>query len=101
MAAVDAVRGELLREAFMLLVVLGGDDQPAGVLVDAMDDPRPRDAADARQLPRAMVEQRVDHRAVEIARGGMDDQIGRASGRERACPYVLILAVDVSLKKKR
>src|SRR3546814_1941453 len=38
-----------------------------------MDDPRPRDAADARQLPRAMVEQRVDHRAVEIARGGMDD----------------------------
>src|SRR3546814_1065997 len=29
----------------MLLVVRGGDDQPAGVLFDAMDDPRPRDAA--------------------------------------------------------
>src|SRR3546814_8132227 len=32
------------------------------------------DLADPAQLPRAMVEQRVDQRAVEITRGGMDDQ---------------------------
>src|SRR3546814_12042144 len=40
-AAVDAVRGELLRAAFMRLVVLGGADQPAGALLDAMHDPPP------------------------------------------------------------
>src|SRR3546814_8367084 len=28
-------------------------------------------------------------------------QIGRASGRERVCPYVWISGVDVSLKKKK
>src|SRR3546814_2550767 len=58
------------------LVVLRGDDQAARILVDAVDDAGPRDAADARKLSRAMVEQRVDERAVEIARGGVDDHAG-------------------------
>src|SRR3546814_3035150 len=39
-AAVDAVRGELFGKAFVRLVVLGSDDQAAGVLVDAVDDAR-------------------------------------------------------------
>src|SRR3546814_10451746 len=68
-AAVDAVRGELFGKAFVRLVVLGSDDQAAGVLVDAVDDARAGDAADARKLARAMVEQCVDERAVEVARG--------------------------------
>ena len=34
-----------------------------------MDDSRPRDAADARQLPCAMMKQRIDQRPVEIACG--------------------------------
>src|SRR3546814_11107592 len=58
------------------LVVLRGDDQAARILVDAVDDAGPRDAADARKLSRAMVEQRVDERAVAMARGGMDDHAG-------------------------
>ena len=72
-AAVDAVRGELFGQPFVGAVVLRGDDQPAGILVDAVDDARTRNAPDPRQLPSAMVEQRVDHRPVKIARGGMDD----------------------------
>src|SRR3546814_2326870 len=61
-AAVDAVRGELFGKAFVRLVVLGSDDQAAGVLVDAVDDARAGDAADARKLARAMVEQCVEDR---------------------------------------
>ncbi len=41
-------------------IMLGGDDQPRRILVDAMDDAGPRHAADSRELPRAMVEQRID-----------------------------------------
>src|SRR3546814_16765538 len=62
--------------SFVRQVVLRGDDQAARILVDAVDDAGPRDAADARKLSRAMVEQRVDERAVEIARGGVDDHAG-------------------------
>ena len=61
---------------FVRDVGLGDDQQPRRVLVDAVDDARPRDAADPGQPPRAMVEQRVDQGAVEIARGGMDDHAG-------------------------
>ena len=75
-AAVDAVRGELLRQAFVGDVGLGDHQQPRRVLVDAVDDAGPRDAADARQAAGAMVEQRVDQRPVAIAGGGMDDQAG-------------------------
>ena len=62
------------RQPFVRAVVLGRDDQPAGILVDAVDDARTRDAADPRQLPRAMVQQRVDQRAVKVAARRMHDQ---------------------------
>ena len=75
-APVDRMRGELLRQALVRDVGLGDDQQARRVLVDAVDDARPRNAADARQRSAAMVEQRVDQRAVEIARRRVDDQPG-------------------------
>jgi hypothetical protein len=58
------------------LVAFGDDQQAGSVLVYPVDDAGALDAADARQLARAMVEQRVDQSAVQIARGGMDDKAG-------------------------
>ena len=75
-AAVDAVPGELGREPLMGAVGLGRDDQAGGILVDAVDDAGPGDAADPRQAAAAMVEQGVDQRAVEIARRRVDDEPG-------------------------
>src|SRR3546814_8387548 len=72
-ATIDRMRGELFCQADVRAVVLGGDDQPRRILVDPVDDARPRDSADPAQLPRAMVEQRVDQRAVEITRGRSEE----------------------------
>ena len=41
-----------------------------------MDDAGPRHAADAAELPRAMMQQRVDERVFLVAGGGMHDQPG-------------------------
>ena len=71
------MRGELPRQPFVGDIGLGDDQQPGRVLVDAVDDARPRDAADPRQAAAAMVEQGVDQRPVAIAGGRMDDQPGR------------------------
>ena len=46
---------------------LGGDDKTAGVLVEAVDDPRPAHPADPQQAVAAMGDERVDERAVGIA----------------------------------
>ena len=86
--AVDAVGGELPGKPFVGDVGLGHHQQPRRVLVDAVDDARPGDPADARQRAAAMVEQGVDQRAVGIAGGRVDDQPGglvdaRAGARPR------------------
>ena len=75
--ALDAVRGELARQRLVRRIGLGDDEQSRRVLVDAVDDAGPRDPADPRQPAGAVVEQRVDHRAVEVARRRMDDEPGR------------------------
>ena len=56
--------------------VLATTSKPGRILVDAVDDPRPRDAADARKAATAMVEQGVDQRPVAISGSGVDDQPG-------------------------
>ena len=76
-APVDAVLRELRGEPFMGDVGLGDDQQPGRILVDPVDDPRPRHPADAAEPPGAMVEQGIDQSAVEIARRGMDDHARR------------------------
>ena len=68
------MRSELLRQPFVRDVGLGDDQQARRVLVDAVDDARPRDPADPGQRSAAMVEQSVDQGPVEIPRGGVHDQ---------------------------
>ena len=89
--ALDGVIGELLGEARHRALVLGRDQQAARVLVEAMDDARPRLAADAGQRRAAMGDQRVDQRAVGIARRRMDDEPGRLVDDDE----VLVLVDDV------
>ena len=48
----DAARLELGHDARLGGVVAGDDDQPGRVAVEAVDDPRPRDAGDARRSGR-------------------------------------------------
>ena len=72
--------GELRGEAAVGAVGLGDDHQPARVLVEAVDDARPRDAADAGQAVAAMGDQRVDQRAGVVA-GGRDGRPARPACR--------------------
>ena len=74
---VDRVGGKLLGETFVRDVGLGDDQQTRRILVDPMDDSRPRHAADPRQAATAVVQQGVDQRAVGISGGRMDDQSRR------------------------
>ena len=55
-------------------VVLGGDDEAAGVPVDAVDDPRTQGAPHAAEAVPAVVQQGVDQGAVRVSRGRMDYQ---------------------------
>ncbi len=72
--AAPAMVRELLGERAVRLVGLGHDQQPARVLVEAVHDAGPRHAADARQALAAMGDQRVDERAVRVARARMHDE---------------------------
>ena len=49
------------------------DEQARRILVQTMDDPRPQDAADPRQIP-AMMKQPADQRSGGMANGGMDNE---------------------------
>ena len=68
---------ELLGQSQVGAVVFGGDDQPRGVPVDAVDDPRPQHAVDPGQGVAAVVEQGVDQGAVRVSGGGVDHQAHR------------------------
>ena len=58
-------------------VGLGDDEQAGRVLVEPVDDAGPLDPADPRQARAAMADQRVDQRAVGVARRRMDDEARR------------------------
>ena len=68
--------GKLIRERDMGFVILGHHQAAAGFLVEPMDDARSRHAADAAELPGAMMEERIDQRVRLIARRGMHHQTG-------------------------
>jgi hypothetical protein len=76
-ASIDRVLGELRGEAGMRPVRLGGHHQPRRILVDPMDDARPLHPANAREGTPAMMKQRVDESAIQIAAGRMNHQAGR------------------------
>jgi len=77
--ALDGMVGELAGESFVRRVVLCYDQQAGCVLVNAMNNARARYAAYPGQLAPAVVQQRIDQRAVGIAGGGMDDEAGGAT----------------------
>jgi hypothetical protein len=71
---VATVRGKKLAQAFMGRVGFGDDEKTGGVLVKAMDDARPADAADAGKAVAAMGNQRIDQRSRMVAGGWMNDE---------------------------
>ncbi len=71
----DGARLERALERLEGGVVLGDDEAARGLLVEAVDDARPENAADARES-RDVVEERVDQRAPRVPGGRMDDEAG-------------------------
>ena len=74
--AFDRARLELGGERAMGGVGLGGHHQPAGQLVEPVDDPRPADAPDPRKAGAAMGDQGVDQRPLRVPWRGVDHQAG-------------------------
>ena len=72
--AASSMVGELRREAAMGAVGLGHDHEAGGVLVETVNDARPRHAADAGKARAAMGDEGVHQRAGVMAAGGMDDE---------------------------
>ena len=93
----SAVVGEQGGEALVGGVGLGDDQQAGGVLVEPVDDAGPPDPADPRQAGAAMGDQRVDQRAVRMARRRMDDEAGRLVDDDQ----VLVLEDDVERQYPR
>src|SRR5262249_61082292 len=58
----------------MRRVALGNDHEASSVLIEAMDDTRPLDAADAGQARSAMGDQGVDQCAGGVANGRVNDE---------------------------
>ena len=69
--------GELPRQIGVGGIVLGHYHEPAGVLVETMDDARPADPADSRQAGAAMGEKGVYQRSAAMPWCGVNDQAGR------------------------
>ena len=78
---------ELGGEGLMGGVVLGRDDEAAGVPVNPVDDPRPQLPSNAAEAAAAVVEQGVNQGAVRVARGRVDHQPSRLVHHN----YVLVL----------
>ena len=76
-AAVDGMLCKLRGEAFVRCVGLGDHEEAGRVLVDPVDDTGAGDAANAGKLPRTVVKQSVDERAVRVSGCRMDDHARR------------------------
>ena len=64
---VDGMDAHLITEGLMGGIGFGHHQKSAGVLVDAVHNAGADCSADARELPRTVIQQRVDQRAVRIA----------------------------------
>jgi desampylase len=67
----------LRRKPLMRRIGFCDNEKPRRVLIDPVDNTRPCDAADTRQATSAMMEERVDQRAIEIPGRGMHDEARR------------------------
>ena len=86
--AVAAMGGELLGQALVCRVVLGDDQEAAGVLVEPVDDARPPHPADARQAVAAMGDQGIDQRSRLVAGTGVDDQACRLVDDDQVLVFI-------------
>ena len=66
----DRTCGKLFGKLQVRFVVFGDDEAAAGFLVEPMNDAWSRDAADAAELPRAMMQQCVDQRVFLVSAAG-------------------------------
>jgi hypothetical protein len=67
---------ELLRQTPMRRIGFGYQQQAGGLLIQAVDDPRSQDAADAGKVP-AMEKQGIDHGSPAMSRRRMDNDSRR------------------------
>jgi hypothetical protein len=74
---VNATEHKIARKCVMRGLCLGHDHQPARILIKAMNDTWPSNAADSHQARAAMVNQGIDQCPVEVSRGRVDNQPGR------------------------
>ena len=74
--SLNRVIGELLGEALMRRIRFRHHQQARCVFVDPVDDTRARYASDTGQRAITMVQQRIDQRAIGIARRRMNDHSG-------------------------
>lgn len=89
--AVSAVAFELLRQPLMCRVGLRDDEKTRGVLVEAVNDARTFDTANAREAVTAMGNQSIHQGPSVVSGGRMHDQAGRLIDHDD----VLVLVHDV------
>ncbi len=73
----DGVFGELPRQPFMRAVCFCHDKQAGRILINAVDDAGPSNAANARKPPRAVMQQSIDQRTIKIASRWVNDETRR------------------------
>jgi hypothetical protein len=88
--------GELTGERVMGLIVLGDHEKPRSASVEAVDDPRARDATDAAQV-RAVMEQGMDQRSPGVTWCGVYDHVSRFDDDEQ----ILVLVDDIDRNRLR
>ena len=71
---------ELGGQGLVGIVVLGGNEQPRCVPVDAVDDAGAQSAVDAGECVAAVMEQCAYQRPVRVPRGGVDHHAGLLEG---------------------
>ena len=95
--ALDAARGEIFGQGAMRRFGLRGNQEAARVLVEAMHDAGPPDAADPGEARAAMRQQRVDKRPLGIAGSRMHDHSGRLVDDDQ----VRVLEADIERDRLR
>ncbi len=72
--AFDPPRGEIARQGLVRGLAFGGEEKPARILVEAVNDPRTRLSAYPGKALAAMVEEGVDEGSVGISRRRVNDE---------------------------
>jgi hypothetical protein len=95
--AIDSSGSEVTGQSLMRGLGLGNDHQPARILIEAVNDSRAADPADAGQGAAAMAQQGVDEGAVRVSRSGMDNHARRLVDNDQ----MFILEADIERNRLR